>query len=442
VKVLIAVHHFPPRHTGGAEWRAYRTALALQERGHEARVVAVERIDRGPETGIAWEDEVYEGVDVRRLFFDMKNVPDPDRWEYDNIWIGEHLRSLIREWEPDVFHLISGYLITGRAIRVANQEGIPSVLSLTDFWFLCKRISMLRSDGKVSTLPIDPLQCARCMAEDKRRFRLPARFAPRLMEVFWQNQKEKAKVFEDRMDFLIDSLQQVDAIISPSKFLRHTYIQAGVNPERAVFSRQGRDFPDLKPHLLQKDASDVLRVGYIGQISWHKGVHVLLEALSRLPEAPISLKVYGDVTHYPDYAEKLRRIAEADPRIELAGTYHLSEVSMVLQELDVLVVPSLWYENSPNAILEAFAHKTPVIASALGGMAELVEDGKNGLLFETGSAESLASRLKLLLDEPGLLRKFSNGIGPVRTVAEEMDELEEIYTSLVSQYLSEEVIVQ
>lgn len=442
MKVLIAVHHFPPRHTGGAEWRAYRTAAALEARGHQAQVIAIERIDRGPERGVAWEDEVFEGVKVRRLYFDLKNVPDPDRWEYDNIWIGEHLRQVIGEMAPDIFHLISGYLMSGRTIRVARQEDIPTVLSLTDFWFLCKRISMLRSDGSVSTLPIDPGQCARCMGEDQRRYRLPAKIMPKLMDIYWQNQKKKIDGLKNRLDFLIDTLQLVNVIISPSQFLRDTYIQAGVDPARIIFSRQGRDFPDLNPAMLNKKPSDRLRVGYIGQISWHKGVHVLFEALSKLPGAPISVKVYGEESHYPDYAAKLRRMADSDSRLDLAGTYHLSEVSRVLQEIDVLVVPSLWYENSPNAILEAFAHKTPVITSALGGMAELVEDGKNGLLFETGSAESLASKLSLLVDEPDLLRKFSMRINPVRPVKEEMDELEEIYSSLVKHKLSEGVAIK
>jgi glycosyltransferase involved in cell wall biosynthesis len=442
VKVLIAVHHFPPRHTGGAEWRAYRTAAALEARGHQAQVIAIERIDRGPERGVAWEDEVFEGVKVRRLYFDLKNVPDPERWEYDNIWIGEHLRQVIGEMAPDIFHLISGYLMSGRTIRVARQEDIPTVLSLTDFWFLCKRISMLRSDGSVSTLPIDPVQCARCMGEDQRRYRLPAKVVPKLMDIYWQNQKKKIDGLRNRLDFLIDTLQQVNVIISPSQFLRDTYIQAGVDPARIIFSRQGRDFPDLNPTMMNKKPSDRLRVGYIGQISWHKGVHVLFEALSKLPGAPISVKVYGEESHYPDYAAKLRRMADSDSRLDLAGTYHLSEVSRVLQEIDVLVVPSLWYENSPNAILEAFAHKTPVITSALGGMAELVEDGKNGLLFETGSAESLASKLNLLVDEPDLLRKFSMRINPVRPVKEEMDELEEIYSSLVKHKLSEGVAIK
>jgi glycosyltransferase involved in cell wall biosynthesis len=299
----------------------------------------------------------------------------------------------------------------------------------------------LRSDGSVSTLPIDPLQCARCMAEDQRRYRLPARVLPKLMDLYWKTQKVKADLVKERLDFLIETLKEVNVIISPSQFLRETYVQAGVDPEKIVFSRQGRDFPELNPDLLQKSAARELRVGYIGQISWHKGVHVIFEALAKLPDMPIRVKIYGDESHYPDYAEKLRRMSLSDPRLELAGTYHLSEVSRVMQELDVLLVPSLWYENSPNVILEAFAHKTPVITSDIGGMAELVEDGENGLLFKMGRAESLASKLSMLVDKPDLLMEFSKRIKPVRPVKEEIDELEQIYEDLIKQDLSEEVVI-
>jgi glycosyltransferase involved in cell wall biosynthesis len=90
-------------------------------------------------------------------------------------------------------------------------------------------------------------------------------------------------------------------------------------------------------------------------------------------------------------------------------------------------VPSLWYENSPNAILEAFAHCTPVGASNLGGMAELVRDGENGLLFAAGDADDLARQLRRWLDHPHLLPALRAGIGPVKSVAQEMDKLEEIY---------------
>lgn len=154
MKILLAVHHFPPRYTGGAEWRAYRTAAALRSRGHDVRVVAIERIDAAG-AGLTWSDEVYEGVPVRRLAFNLSAAPDPFVWQYDNAWIGEHLDALIAQERPDVFHLIGGYLMTGSALLSARRAGLPVVVTLTDYWYLCPRISMLRSDGSISTLPLD-----------------------------------------------------------------------------------------------------------------------------------------------------------------------------------------------------------------------------------------------------------------------------------------------
>ncbi|MBK8797570.1 MAG: glycosyltransferase [Anaerolineales bacterium] len=116
MKVLIGVHHFPPVYRG-AEWRAHRLASALQEAGHEASVICVERIDDAQAAPLAYADEVFEGVAVRRLSFDLGAAPDPLHWEYDNLWVGEHLRQVFDERKPDLFHLIGGYLLTGSAAR-------------------------------------------------------------------------------------------------------------------------------------------------------------------------------------------------------------------------------------------------------------------------------------------------------------------------------------
>ncbi len=317
--------------------------------------------------------------------------------------------------------------MSGRALQVAHQLGMPTVVTLTDFWFLCPRISMLRSNGQVSTLPINAATCARCLGEEKRRYRLAGRIAPALMNAFWRLRKTQIRNIEARMTFLRQTLNQADAIISPSRFLRSTFIKAGVEPERIIFSRQGRDFPDLTPEILRKTSSSGLEVGYIGQIAWHKGVHVLFEAARRMSKLPLTVRAYGDTMSFPEYTAHLRRLMAGDERLKLVGVYHRQEVSQVLRGLDVIVVPSLWYENSPNAILEAFAHHTPVIASNLGGMAELVRDGENGLLFAPGDADDLARQLRRLLDDPRLLPALRAGIGPVKSMAQEMDELEEIY---------------
>ena len=435
MKILIGVHHFPPHYTGGAELRAYRTAAWLQAHGHDVRVVCVEAID-ATEDGLAFTDETYDGLPVRRLYFDLAAGGDPFRWQYDNPWIGAHLRGYLRQHKPDLLHLIGGYLLSGSALRAAMDLQIPTVLTLTDFWFLCPRINLLRSDGSLCHPPFEASTCVRCLGERKRRYRLPGRVVPGLMTAFWRGRRARVLQIEARMDFLLETLSGVDAIISPSRFLRELFVYAGVAEERIVFSRQGRDF-DLLPEQLQKQprrsASTPLRVGYMGQITPHKGVHVLFESLRHLPNANLEVQVYGDTAPFPRYARRLRRMAARDPRLHLAGVYERTEVSRVLRELDVVVVPSLWYENSPNVILEAFAHRTPVIVSDLGGMAELVEEGVNGLCFPPGEAASLATALRRLIEEPGLLARLRAGIKPVKTVAEEMTELQAIYRAVVKQ---------
>jgi len=438
MNVLIAVHHFPPNHVGGAELQAYRMAAWMRDHGHDVHVVCVEAIDKGEGNGVTYEDDVYDGLPVRRLSFNLAAAPERFRWTYDNPWIGEHLRGYLTQLDPDLLHLISGYLMSGSTLRSAmgvsrvNGRRIATVVNLIDFWFLCPRITLLRSNGRLCVPPFDPVTCARCLGEEKRRYRLPGRLVPEVMDAFWKRRSGDVDRIKKRAEFLRETLSLVDVAISNSQFLRRVFDQAGFPGGQIVFVRQGLDLPRLSHETLVKTPSESLRIGYMGQIAAHKGLHLLFDAVGRLPGAAVKVKAYGDVTRFPDYTCSLRRMARRDPRLHLEGTYTHAEVSQVLKGLDVVVVPSVWYENSPNVILEAFAHCTPVVASDLGGMAELVQHGVNGLVFEPGNAEALARQLRRLLNEAGLLAKLRNGIAPVPTVDEEMRQLGDIYEFLVS----------
>jgi glycosyltransferase involved in cell wall biosynthesis len=430
MRIVVAVHHFPPRYTSGAELQAYRTAIWLRNHGYDVYVVCVEAIGVGNGHGLTFDDDIYEGLPVRRLSFELAAAPDPFRWTYNNLWIGKHLRGYLAELQPNLLYLISGYLMSGSALRAAVDLQIPTVVMLIDFWFLCPRITLLRSNGQLCINPFDPITCARCLGEEKRRHRILGQIAPRLMRTFWRVQSRRAAQMQARMTFLRETLNSADAVISNSRFLRGMFARAGFDAERIVFLRQGQDFPNLTPELLEKTPARCLRIGYLGQIARHKGVHTLFEAVQRLPGVDLEVKAYGDLTKFPDYVRRLRRMIRYDSRVSLMGMCGRSEIGRVLQDLDVVVVPSLWYENSPNIILEAFVHRTPVIASNLGGMAELVQDGANGLLFPPGDASSLAAQLRGVIDDPGLLPRLREGIGPVKSVAEEMVELQRIFRSV------------
>ncbi|HET8686094.1 MAG TPA: hypothetical protein VFM18_05440, partial [Methanosarcina sp.] len=102
MKILIAVHHFPPTYTAGAEQEAYQFASGLQKLGHEVRIICVENIHDGSTSGISWVDTDYAGLPVRRLSYNLNSIPDQDQFEYDNPWIGEQVSALLTAFKPDI----------------------------------------------------------------------------------------------------------------------------------------------------------------------------------------------------------------------------------------------------------------------------------------------------------------------------------------------------
>ncbi len=432
MKILIAVHHFPPRYTAGAEQRALRMAHALRARGHAVQVICVEDVHADPHQPPRAVDDLYQSIPVRRLHYNARAASRDPRNEFDSAFTRAQVAALIARFKPDVLHLISGYLMTGSALTAAREAGVPSVVSLTDFWFLCPRIQFVRSDGALSSLPIDPRRCARCVAEESRRYRLPARVFPALAERYWRGETRLTGLLRERHAFLLNALNSAAAIISPSQFLRGVFVDAGVEPTRIVYSRQGREFPAQIDAPPARARGGALRIGLAGTLMRLKGQHVAVEAMRQIASPHVRLEIYGGAHSEPAYASKLAAACARDGRISLHAPYRAEDISRVVSGFDAMLVPSLWYENSPNVVLEAFAHHKPVIASALGGMAELVQHGVNGLTFPAGDARALAAQIQRLLDEPGLLNALARGIQPVKGVAAEMEELERIYEGVAA----------
>jgi glycosyltransferase involved in cell wall biosynthesis len=127
-----------------------------------------------------------------------------------------------------------------------------------------------------------------------------------------------------------------------------------------------------------------------------------------------------------------RRVRGAD-WIEWRRVYAAKRVWEVLAGLDAVVVPSRWYENSPNVILEAQAAHVPVVASDLGGMAELIQHGVNGLLFKVNDAPDLERQLARLMEEPGLIERLRANAPAVKTLDQDMTELLDVYHQILAQ---------
>lgn len=433
MRILIAVHGYPPTHNGGAERRAARTASGILARSHEVRVLCVESVSAS-EISARWEDKEQDGVLVRRLALSSANRTDAFRESYDNHQTGRAFADLMEEWRPDVVHLFSGYLLSASVARKAIERGVPLVVSLTDYWWLCHRINLIDSAGARCDGPTT-IGCARCYAETFRRYRWPARVWPWGVTRLWQAAgaigglgiRLGLPAQAQRADVLLQTLRSADALIAPSRYLADFYVRHGVDQHKVRVWRQGVDLA----RRMERKPANVLRFGYLGQMKYHKGVDLLLEAWSRLRgEHPRHLRLYGSSVGEEAYGKRLRRMIDRLEDVTWSAPFQGAEVWRVLADLDVLVVPSRWAENSPNVILEAQAAGVPVVGSDFGGVAELVQHGRNGLLFRMDDAVDLANQLQRLLDEPGLMDRLRQGAIPLPTVDDEIGQLEELYTEL------------
>lgn len=432
MRILFTAHGFPPTHSAGAERRTERMARWLADRGHYVEVFAVESLTT---EGFHVDSRQENGLTVHRLSYKIENVPDPLIGFYDYPPVGDALRDILSRGAFDLLHLVSGYLLGNQVIQTAQRMGIPQVITLTEFWFMCPRLNLMKATGILCTGPETHEKCTRCLMEDKRRYRLPAMLMPKVMDAVWpvvhmttsSGQMREAVQRRDRV--LRAALEAIDLVICPSKYLIDKFAEFGFQTQNFHYLRQGLARPGDKSTSGQR-ASDVLSLAYLGQIKEHKGVDLLIDAMIMLLNEgkPIVLELWGPETESPDYVAWLKaRSAKYSRNIRWQGKYTGHKVWDVLAQTDVLVMPSRWHENSPNAILEAFEMGVPVIATNLGGMAELVQHEKNGLLFELNDAEDLSRQIKRLLDETGLMKSLYEGIPPVKTINEEMEEILLLY---------------
>ncbi len=430
-RVLIVVHGYPPRVTGGAEMRAARTAVGLGRRGFDVRVLAFEAHTPGD---LGWADTIQDGILVRRLTGNPAAGQDPFRASYDNRAIGGAIEAALDEWRPALLHLFSGYLMSASVVNAASRRHVPVVVSLTDYWWFCHRITLVRPDGR-RCAGSSASGCALCYAERRRRWRVPAAVWPAAAERLWEwaaawpfvGSRIGLPLVNERAAALAAALDHVQAFVAPSRFLAEFYVRRGVPRRRVRVVRQGVEIASSPLRV----RSDRLRFGFIGQVKAHKGVDLLLDAWSRLTgPRPRSLLLYGASAGEDTYGERIRRMTARLPDVEWRGVFGADQRWDVLSRLDAIVVPSRWVENSPNVILEAQTVGLPVVGTNIGGIAELVTHERNGLLFDPDSVTDLSRQLQRLIDEPDLVGRLSRQSLPLRTLDDELQDLVDVYRGL------------
>jgi glycosyltransferase involved in cell wall biosynthesis len=223
--------------------------------------------------------------------------------------------------------------------------------------------------------------------------------------------------------------QDVSLFLAPSRFLREQFLAFGIPQDKISFSECGLPPLHVPAEVTERTASSPV-FGYIGVVDPVKGVHLLVEAFAPLSGA--ELRIYGGEADYAPYPDRNRFLAQlrGSSHIRMMGRYENHELGRILAEVDVVVVPSIWYENAPLVIREAFLARKPVITARFGGMQEWVQDEINGLLFQPRDVEDLRRTIGRCIAEPDLVQRLSRHFPPVKSIDEDAREMETRYVAL------------
>jgi glycosyltransferase involved in cell wall biosynthesis len=385
--VIVVNNIYPPIMAGGAELIVAWLSEGLAARGHRVTVVSTCAPEMQP-----YPVETVNGVTVIRFFprniywnFAREGQPRHRRalWHLRDAWnrdAGRRFRAIVDDASPDIVHthLIDGF--SASIWRRARRARIPVIHTAHDYHLLCPRAFMLTRDWRICHTP-----SAAC-----RIYRA------------WH----------------LATARDVDLFVSPSRFLLEQHRAAGLPNIPMAVVPNGIPLPPAPPREERP-----MRFILLTRLTVEKGVRVVLQAIATLPrELAFELVIAGRGPLEPE----MRDAAAADSRISFVGYVTGEAKQALLRSARYMLVPSLWYENAPVAVVEAAAHGVGVIASRIGGLPEFVREGRTGLLFEPGDARALATIMRRLVNHTVALPDLP---GECRDMAQEftVDRMVECY---------------
>jgi len=456
MKIMIVIHGFLPYNMAGSEVYTYNLARKLAK---EDEVYVFHRIDDQNLKEYEIISNTFHGLKVYCINNTFRYSGSFDG-TYKNDTIAEKFGKLLDDIRPDIVHFGHVGTLSITLVRESKKRNIPVVFTLHDFWLMCHLGQLLKWDLVPCDGP-EVSECSRCLAPKlavnkgiRRTFEVMKRRIPnfekktktRLLKIISTVYRQYAKAFvllnrtgseahiEKRNGYIREMCSQVDLFIAPSQFLLEKFLEFGIPHHKIVYHDYG--FNTVPFNNFSKVNSQKIRFGYTGTLIPSKGVHVLLEAFGSVKSQNAELRIHGKFVphHYgfEDYPGYLKSLAKKD-NVLWFGEYDNNNIARILSEIDILVVPSIWYENSPLVIHEAFMAGMPVIASNIGGMAELVHDGINGLLFQVGDREELARTMRMVIDEPGLIERLRKNIRPIIPIDRHTSEIQKIYRIVIDE---------
>lgn len=408
-KILIVAHNFPPYSIAGSELYTLQLAQSLQREGADVQIVHPrKKQDNGtPDHPF----EVYDGVPVHRL---PSHFPHGAFFLFDSE-LTRALMELIGQFRPDVLnvqHLMNWPM---DIIQSLKKTSIPVLLTLHDFHMMCTQIHLLKPDR-------------RTICQGPERFDTCDECMKSIMSSDTPIDWDRIHGFLDtRLSYARKGYQAADRILALSEFLLERFEANGFNNPNTLLWRLGLHLFDRKP----KTVSDgLVRFVFIGNLTRLKGVMDLVRSFGEISPDEAQLDIWGrefTLQLEPEF----HSVASQMNNVHLRGAYKPGDLSDILAQGDVVVVPS-HTENYPLVVREALHAGLPVIASRVGGVPEIIDDNVTGLLFTAGDVKDLTQKLRKIIDSPDVLRKLTANIRPVRSMTEDARDHLKLYDSLLA----------
>ncbi len=419
-RVLYILHNHPAVYPGGAEAYAYELYEAM--RGSDqfdpmlvARIGSGRAIERQGHPGAPFSVVTADDPNQFFLYTDWESYDWFRMTSRDKRIYTRFLTDFLDVHQPDIVHFQHMHFVGWDAVSHTRRvlPDVPIVLTLHEYLSICHRDGqMVRRTGELCR-EASPRRCHECFPDIP-----PQRFFM-------------------RERFIKSHMEDVDMFLAPSRFLLERYVEWGIARDRIRFEDYGRLEQQPAPRS-PRGPGPRNRVGFFGQLNDYKGVIPLLEAMGLLKEREddVHLVLHGANLDMqpPEFQEELARLLEeTKSNVTMHGRYEPEDLARLMADVDWVVVPSRWWENSPLVIQEAFMHGRPVICSNIGGMAEKVTDGVNGLHFTAGNAMSMADVIQRAVSTPDLWDQLRAGIAPVYSMEEHLERLGDLYTELRDQ---------
>jgi len=370
MRILVCTNVYPPRFVGGAELVAHEVARNMALLGHTVAVFAGDLNGPGAHHGVTVDE--LDGLTVYRL----TTLPadyDADNCNYIHPDIDAQFAAILREFQPTIVHAHNLIGLSVRMLITAAESGARVFTTLHDFWGFCLRHTLLRKDGSPCG---DHSGCAACL----------------------NSQTDVRAALHLRNDVMRLAFDHVEGLIAPSRHVADAYLAAGFASDRLTVLPNGID---LAPYRHAENAGsrpggEAVVLLYAGYFGAHKGLLVLLQAMAMMDHREaVVLDLVGDGPLDAGLRAFARQQGLAD-RVRFRGKVDPAAMATVYAASDVFVLPSVWPENQPVCLMEAMASAKPVIASRIGGIPEMLEDGREGLLVQPDDATALAQALDRL----------------------------------------------